>query len=396
MAVTNFAFAGGVAEVPGYGERWQIGFSDDWAIGDSWTLEVATAAFPFTLGMGVFNNLNPTVCFTFKNREYVGLSSRYVFSDNSDPTEFEEQAPGAGFEDYLTQFGTQDLVKAFAQMQGRLIILATKTVQIWTVDADPSLFNLVQTLENIGTEAPLSVRSIGDYDVIFLDRTGFRSLRPREVTLNAYVDDIGLAIDSLVQADLLTASASTCCSIVIPEGKRYWAYLNGKIYVLSRFTSDKITAWSTYLPVDSQGTTFTPIKFVVFNNQVYCRASDGGHILYGGADNNTYDATAPVFELPWLADGTPKLNKFAQGIDIGAEGGWKVYGGMYPSGGALTLIFTTPTPQGDAKKDSTFDLKHINFSQQGTHFKLKIVGDPTWTGPAHISTVLFHYNKAER
>jgi len=396
MPTYTYPFGNGAAAVPGYGDLWQIGFAGTWVANDTWTMAVTSDEGNFTIGTGNLNGLTPTVCMTFKQRIYLGLGSELAFSDNDDPTGYEEQNPGAGFIEFLSQFGSQDSIGGLSQLQGRLAILGSKSIQIWTVDADPSLFNLVQSLNNLGTEAPLSVQAIGDFDVIFLDHTGFRSLRSREVTLNAVPEDIGIAIDSLVQTDLQTVAASTCCAIVEPTAKRYWAYLNGKIYILTRYINSKIVAWSTYIPKDSGGTVFTPLKFVIFNNLVYIRASDGGLIVYGGTNGTTYDATVAKLEIPWLDDGRPKQNKVGQGMDLGISGGWILTGGMTPADGTLQPVYSSVAPQGTNAKDSTFDLQHIRFDQQGTHFKIHAETDPTWLQAATLSQIIFHYNLAER
>src|SRR5207245_816069 len=137
----------------------------------------------------------------------------------------------------------------------------------------------------------LSVHQRGDVDGLFLDDTGFRSLRTREVTLNAYIDDVGSSIDAIVQTALITTDGQPVCGIVEPTTKNYWCYLSGDIYVLSRHPAGKITAWSIYKAVGDDGVAFTPEKFVVFNGQVYCRSVEGNLYKYGGDDNNTYDAT---------------------------------------------------------------------------------------------------------
>jgi|SRR5881394_3938021 len=239
----------GVTGIQGYGDRWQILFNGTWAANEKYGI-VLTSAFDYSVGSINFfaASLTPNYCTTFKNRVYIGAGTQFNFSENGAPTEWEQQSPGAGFFSYLSYFGGQDLVYSISQLQGRLVVVGRRSVQLWTVDADPASFALVQEMDNIGSLSALATQNIGDFDVIILDDTGFRSLRTREVTLNAYVDDIGVAIDSLVQTDLTAVSAATCCAIVEPTTKNYWAYLNGKIYVLSRYPSSKVSAWTTFLP----------------------------------------------------------------------------------------------------------------------------------------------------
>lgn len=257
MGHYTYNFTNGSNPIAGYGDRWQIQFGGSWLQDEKWGLDLVSTAGDYRVGSNNFYtaNLLLTMCATINKRVYVAAGPQFNFSDNGDPTGWEEQNPGAGFIKYLSYFGGQDAVYSIAQLQGRLVVVARRSVQIWTMDADPNNFALVQEMDNIGSISNLATQNIGDFDVIILDDTGFRSLRTREVTLNAYVDDVGVAIDELVQTDLQSVSAATCCAIVEPTLKLYWGYLNGKIYVLSRYPSSKINAWSTYLPTYEAYTT---------------------------------------------------------------------------------------------------------------------------------------------
>ena len=414
MPAPDFLFGGastgdvvGVTGVPAYGQREKFLFSGAWLVRDLWQVTLVSTEGDITLGSGTFSktqgtsltSLAATTVFTFRNREYVGLGTEFAFSDNGDPTSFETQAAGAGFVTYLSYFGSQDNVTAFQQLQGRLVVFGSRSIQIWTVDADPANFNLVQEMDNIGTQAPLSAQNIGDYDVIFLDQTGFRSVRQREVTLNAYVDDVGIAVDSLVEDDLTVVAQSTCCSVVDPSTKRYWGYLNGKIYILSRYPSSKITAWSTYDCVDSKGIRFIPVKFIVFNGIVYCRTADNRLIAYGGETGSAYDGTVMTVEFPWLDNKQPKMIKYSKGIDVACAGQWHITISMDPKsfvlGAAPLPVFDVAGAIGDESGDSSFDLQNIGFEQRGTHWKLIAKTDKAWTDYAALSEIQFHYNESK-
>ena len=400
----------GVSAVPPWGQREQFlffsksGFGSALIAGDTWTTVLTTTEGDITIGSGQLqvdssgHGLSPTFPFTYRNRVYLANGSQFNFSDNGDPTEWEQQGAGAGFIPYLSYFGSQDQVVTINQLQGRLAVFGERSIQIWTADADPANFALVQEMDNIGTKAPLSAQNIGDYDVIFLDVTGYRSLRQREVTQNAYVDDVGIPIDSLVEDDLVTANPATCCSIVDPSTKRFMSYLNGKIYVLSRYPSSKISAWSTYDPKDSNGLAFVPQKFIVFNGIVYCRTADNRLISLGGNSGIAYDGSVLTVELPWLDDKQPKLMKYSLGVDIACAGQWQLYLSMDPTSFAKTesppqLAYYVPATTGDESADSSFDLQRIAFQQRGTHFKLLASTSPSWGEIATLSELQFHYNK---
>lgn len=476
MAHYTYPFDHGTNPVKGYGDRWQIQFGGSWLLDEKWGLIFSSTMGDFDVGcVNFFNQQLATMqmksCATIHDRVYLATGAQFNFSDNGDPTGWEQQNPGAGVVAYLSNFGGTDLVYALSQLQGRLVAVARRSVQLWTVDADPANFALVQEMDNIGSKAPRSVQNIGDFDVIILDDTGFRSLRTREVTLNAYVDDVGVAIDALVQADLLSVSAATCCAVVEPTLKNYWAYLNGKIYVFARFPSSKISAWTVFLPtyeayttVNASGanyvasqltatvvlnsiykwtpgahevslvngtqtltaagyfkaqgtsvtingtgatvsytgliqlvtvTTFTPSQFVVFNGLVYVLCSDNTLLVYGGANNNSYDGAVMTVQLPWLDDKQPKRMKLAQAIDIASSGNLAVAVSPDPATNNPVNVWSTPNPTGSELTDSSFDLLRIGYAQKGTHFLIEITSDPTWGQIATVSEVLFHYNKGD-
>jgi len=177
---------------------------------------------------------------------YIGQESAFCLSAIDDVTLWEEQNAGAARIPYISQFGAQDSVVALATLQGRLTVFGTQSVQIWGVDADPNNLTLVQALDNTGARSMLSVKSIGDLDVLYLDSSGVRSLRAKEVTLNAFVNDIGTAIDLTIRQALIGYDATQACAVVEPTTKQYWLYLNGTIYVLANYPESKIVAWSTY------------------------------------------------------------------------------------------------------------------------------------------------------
>jgi len=469
----HYDFTGGVSATPGYGDRWQIQFGGTWALDEKWGLIFTTSVGDWDVGSINFYDASTflSVCTTFKNRVYIGGKTKFNFSDNGDPTGWEQQNAGAGFQRYLSYFGSQDSVFAISQLQGRLVVIARRSIQIWTVDADPARFALVQEMDNIGSKAPLSAQNLGDFDVIILDDTGFRSLRTREVTLNAYVDDVGVSIDSFVQTDLLTVNAATCCAIVEPTTKNYWGFLNGKIYVLARYPSSKVSAWSYYLPTyeayttinsatanyvaslnsatvvagsiykwtpgahevslvngtqtltvagyfKAQGTsvvlhgtaptatytgllqlvtttTFTPVKFVVFNGGVYVLGSNREVFLYGGASNNVYDASVVTIQTPWLDNKAPKMMKMVQAVDAALSGSWLISMSADPTSGTFLNAFTSVSPTGSELTDSTYDLRRIGWSQRGTHLSMLLTSDPTWAQAASVSEIQIHYGIAE-
>jgi hypothetical protein len=387
---------------------------------------------------------------------YLGLGNSFAMSMNGDVTKWEEQDIGAAVISYLSQQGSQDVIYALGTQQGRLIVLAEQSIQIWSIDADPANFALQQALNNTGTKSPLAVQSIGDLDLLYLDASGFRSIRSNQQFLNSSLNDIGTAIDLTVRAALVGYDRTLACGIVEPTTKQYWGFVNGTIYVLSNYPTSKIVAWATYKPTyesiivpvgniytiipgavyywsqqslgdtltyggitltSSDGfvpgvgvvtatrtgsidsilkrvdTPFTPTKFVVSNGQIYVRGSDNKIYRYGGADNNTFDHCQATVELPWLDNMHPSLGKQAHGVDAAISGAWTLLYSLDPKVALTSVGFERGGEISPSTvEDSTFDVGHFPVQGYGTHIKLKMVSSIAAT-PARIGKLIFLYTK---
>src|ERR1041385_4518599 len=405
MPSYDYAFTGGASGVDGVGDRWVVTFGGTWAVGDTWTIAVTESITPInlTLGKGQIHNSSASVCFTYKERVFVGLLSQFNFSDNLDPTGWDEQSPGAGSIQYLSQFGGQDAIQAFAQLQGRLAVIARRSVQFWGVDADPSLFAIQQALDNIGTVSALAVQQLGDSDAIVLDDTGFRSLRATQLTLNATIDDIGSPVDEFVQAALVTlvdAQKALSCGVIEPKSKNYWCFVKDTIYVLSRHPSAKVSAWSTYEPRGNDNVLFTPQKFVTYLGRVYCRSTQRGHYLYGGTDNTTYDKySQATFITPYLDDKRPGQMKTFEGLQAVMQGKWILSISADPQSNSYVSLYTGGNADSPNElTDSTSALGSSRVPLRGSHFSIKGVSQaPATTAslPAVFGQFLLFYNPSE-
>lgn len=387
--------SGGVDAVTAVGQKDNLTFGGTWATGDRFTVVLAnqTSGVVTNIGFGNISAIQPSFVLTYNKKVYLLANSTTYFSAINLPTTFNDlNASGDGFVAMTNQYAMSEPLRAIAPYQGFLSFFSRTTTQVWTVNADPALWSLSQLLDNIGTRAALSVKQLGDLDVMFLSDTGIRSLRARIGTANAFVNDIGSAIDQLVQTDLeaLTdAQVSTACAIVEPSANRYWLYINQHIYVLSDFQSSKIIGWSQYRPTWSSGgvgndNIFAPQKFEIYKGQVYAR-DDAGIYVYGGTDNNTYDTCPVTVTLPFLDAKTPGTNKTSNSIDLSMTGDWIVQGSMdYKSQNYVTIAESST---------ATFDLGAVDWNAQGTHFSLKAT--TTSAQRAVLSSLIWHYTPNE-
>ena len=393
------AFSGGSNAVTGTGSEWQLAVTGTWVLGDLYTILLIDSQTGVTsqFGAGFVTGIQPVQVMTFNNKVYAIAGSTVYFSGVNQPTVWND--PNGDFNGFVTMtdyFATTENLVAMAAYQGRLAFFSRFTTQIFVTDPNPINWVQSQVMQNIGTFATLSVQSMGDLDVLFLSDTGIRSLRVRDQSLNAFVNDIGSPLDLLVQANLMggtSTSNAAANGIIEPQSGRYWLYLNGIIYVLSFFPSSKITAWATYTPTyystkDGNQHSFVASQMAVFQGQVYIRAtSDEGDIVlqYAGPTKEQYDATVASFSTTWLDLKMPGTNKKAEGLDGALFGGWIVSVGMDPQTGILNPIIDTNTP--------TFLLGSVPVTGDGFH--VKIAASTTGDAKAKVSSLVFHYEKAE-
>ena len=392
------AMSGGVDGTNGTGMDTRLTYGGTWATGDKWTVVLtdASSGVETQVGAGTVTGIQPTFVFTYKNRVYAIAGTTLYFCELADATVWNDpNGTGNGFIVLSDYFAFSQDTKSIANYQGRLAVFGRKNIQIWTVDPDPTQFLQVQVLENIGTVASESVKSLGDLDVLFLYDTGVRSLRVRDQSLNGFIVDIGSPIDTLVKSKMASATATelaASCGVIEPTSNRYWLFIKDTIYVLSYFPSNKVTAWTTYAATYSAAgvqTAFVPQKFVVYSGQVVIRASDAAY-FYGGSDGNTYDNCVASWSTSWLTGQDPGRMKTSTTIGYAVLGAWQISLGMDPKSGTLSTIFnnTTLTTTSVALA-STYDIGSVPCSQYGSHFRYS--GQTTGSTAAQVAGIHHFY-----
>jgi len=462
IVTTCKGLAGGADAVAGVGADTVLTVanngSGDWATNDNFTVIFTDTGSggQTQVGAGNITGVVPTFALTFNDKIYFSAGTVLYFSALTAPTVFNDpNQAGNGFIRMANQNGTPENLVALATYQGNMAVIARRTVQIWTLDADPAQNAKQQILPNIGTMAPLSVHNIGDRDVLMLADSGFRSIRPRVASLNAEITDIGTPIDNPVQAALLALSEvekAAVCGVVEPSANRYMAYIPGpsaaigKIYVLSQFPESQIAAWSTYTPsyqttITPSGKTFAvtagrvyawqpaaagdtlacgsvalvkqgiftapvgattatvtgtaagtlsrtdyfaPEKFSSLLGRVYCRAGDNV-FLYGGADNQTYDACGPQGRTPFLDCDSPASKKNFESLDVAIEGDWLV---------SVSQNYNTNDFSRQVYRNNTSSFMGQNIPMKVVTSHLAVDFQEFSTGYARFSSVLLHFKPA--
>jgi hypothetical protein len=330
------------------------------------------------LGYGYVTGQIPIMAYTYSNKVYTLSGSNANFSAVADPTTWNN--PSGNFNGFVTisnYYATQKALTSMSQFQGRLAFFTDWAIIIFIIDPNPANWQLQQTITNMGTFATNSISTLGNLDTIFLSYSGYRSLRAIQTTLFGYIDDLGSAIDQFVQNDIqqsTIAVAQAACSITDPQTGRYWGFIPntsnvngvGSIYIFSQYRSSKVEAWSTYDPsYISGGMTyyFTPTKFLVYNGQVYARASDGNLYQYGGSNANTYDATLATATIPFMDAKRPTEIKKAMSLDADVTGTWT----LSASSDWINKVYQKVA----IVTQATFDQGFLAWSSQGTHLSVQ-------------------------
>lgn len=258
------------------------------------------------------------IILTHRRKLYSPVGSLVYFPAIDTATTW-DTASGAGFQNMNTAQGGSDTITGVAKYQTYIVFFSRTVTQIWNM-ADNAASNAdVQVITETGTRSPKSCRGFGDLDAFYLSDAGVRSLRARNYTNTAGVNDVGTPIDPVVLDWIDAQAAGTveeACSIVEPRDGRFWLSIGTRIFVFSYFPAKKISAWSYF----DTGLTFT--DFVTYNGQVYGRAGEMIY-LYGGDDNQTYGNDYLVTAaLPFISASKAATFKQWRAMDIAARGTW--------------------------------------------------------------------------
>ncbi len=424
---TVTSFSGGVTAVAGTGIKTRVIVGGAWAVGDKFTCEIVTPSQTYDFGIGRMTGLVPVAAVTLYDRVHFVAGSFWNGSDNGDATAWEQQAPGAFQINIANQSQQPEDLLALSSFQGKMALFSRRTIEVWAINADPTLIAQVQVLSNIGIVAPSSAQSLGDLDVLFPADSGCRSLRVQTINLNAFISDIGSPIDLLIQAAVqgqTTTQLKGITAVVEPVNNRYMIYFpnvgtNGTIYILSYFPTAKIIAWSEYIPAfDTNTTTRTPSffslsTFKVFSSVVFYRGktSVAGQLPNGassfigsyGASNAdpgwTYDLTQPIVEMPWLDLKKAVQVKTATQIDYVVKSQWSFSGSLdfngVNAGGPLKDIALNVNPT--TNWASSQQTGSVDWSDEGYNVLIKAVGtNPLYPGTRLVlSELVFHYTTGD-
>lgn len=321
---------------------------------------------------------NARVALPFGEKVYVA-SGRTLFSSRVGEVAFGPGDTEPGAYDMSTHATGAEDVTGLGEYQEALAIFTRRATQIWSFAADPDAASKLQSLPRVGAVAPRSVVSFNGTDVFFLSDTGIRSLRARSGVSTAAATDVGTPIDGEVTEllrSLTPFQARNAFAEIEPSGGRYWLTLGGTTFVFSYYPSSQVGAWSTYtLPAGAT-------DIAVVDERTYVRA---GNVIYdyGGEDGETYDSTPAEVETAYLDGRAIATWKAWRGIDIAAEGTWKVYAALDPQQPDAEDLIATLT-------GSTFYQLDSSLFGYGPMVKLRLVSEGATA--ARLGSLAVHYD----
>jgi hypothetical protein len=305
------------------------------------------------------------------------IASRRIFSTAgslvnwdklSTPTDWTSSsglAAGSGFINVSNDAeGSERLLGCGRYLLNQMAAMTRRNIRVYSLSTDATAIGLVQPIDNTGTRAARSILGFGSIDLFYLADSGIRSLRPRDTTNAAYVDDIGTPIDHFVRAHMDTLSDGVITRAVAtmePRDDRYMLALDSRVYVFSYFPSAQISAWTYFAPG------FQITDWARVFDQLYARAGDTVY-LYGGASGTTYpnaNEMISTIELPFITNAPPS-RALLSGYDQAGEGEWHVEALVDPNDENARVDIGAVT-------ETTYGEEDITLPGRATHVAFKLV-----------------------
>lgn len=256
---------------------------------------------------------------TYKKKMYSLSGPTVNYSEIGVPNNY-DSGTGFGFDNLSINTSGAEVLLAIASYFDKMALLSRNNIQIWFMSDNPDENSQVQVLRNTGTIAPQSVVEFGDSDVFYLSESGIRSIRARDTTNAAFVNDVGIAIDQLIQAEILknSSDAERAIGFLDPRQGRLFMIIGNTVYVFSFFPSSKISAWSTYSPG------FDIVGVASVGQTVVCRSRNAMYKI-GSSTERVYDSRLVKVITPFMYGDDPSSIKQWSGIDMACQGTWEIY-----------------------------------------------------------------------
>jgi hypothetical protein len=346
----------------------------------------------------------------------VTIQSRiYAISDDGqnvrfckvgDPTDW-TTAGNAGFLPVSQHFGAGQRAYGLGVYQGKLAVFTDRSVQLWTVDPDPTAMAIDNVVDGIGTRHHGSIVSLNG-DLLFLSDTGVRSLTTLQNSLFPSDVDVGLPVAQIAQPSTLVGGTatlpaySTVLAVSALPFKQYWVaapndwtFGSADEYgwlSWSYSRQAKLNAWSWH---GAGGTPRAKVKgWASLGNRMFMRTDKEPYLLVMTPEvfltDQTEGASTALCAMTtqWLDFGKPGRRKAIYGIDFDGKNvasiSIKSSAGGNRSGQGLGSLQV-----GDAQGGWTYSGEMLPFEGDGTEFQVSFSGGVT--GELQINRFTIHY-----
>lgn len=153
-----------------------------------------------------------------------GLSVKFCAVGN--PTDWTTSG-NAGSLPVSRHFGSGQRAYGLGLYQGKLAVFTDQSIQLWTIDPDPTSMAIDRVIDGVGTRHHRTIQSLYG-DLLFLSESGVRSLTTLSSALFPSDVDIGLPIKGVTRSpEALTRSANggiepAAISLAAGPVSQYW------------------------------------------------------------------------------------------------------------------------------------------------------------------------------
>jgi hypothetical protein len=218
----------------------------------------------------------------------------------------------------LQQSNANDMA-VLAPYRGNLTAFNASCFQNWQVDPDPAAMAILDQMEGIGSIWQQAAQPVGN-ELFYLSQLGVRSVSIAAGSDNLQAGDVGMPVDTLVQAALAALPAGTVPrAMYYPGAGQFWLAFPGATTTVYVFTRNAGKGkWSRYVYP------FSVDAFAQLGNDCYIRHGDIVSKVDENAVTDEVNGVATNFEgivqWGWLDLGNPGQTKMLEAFDIVASG----------------------------------------------------------------------------
>lgn len=311
--------------------------------------------------------------------------------------------PGnAGFLPVSQHFGSGQKAYGLGLYQGKLAVFTDTSIQLWTIDPDPTKMALENVIDGVGTRHHKSIVSLQG-DLLFLSESGVRSLTTVSNTLFPTDVDIGLPVKKIMPSPFQTIRAGggffvpSVIAMNASPFAQYWiaapsywssgapggAIVNGwATWSYSR--SAKLNAWATH-GAGGGGTYCAINAWATLAQRCYMRHSMDTYLMAMTPDVFTGEEvgigagasiTAAAAQTQWLDFKAPGRMKIITGIDCDVQNVYQIQV-ISSENGVRTGTVVIDVPVGSNQSGWTYSGQVIPVEAAGTEFQFNFVSSST-------------------